>query len=166
MDKLTVKLPSLVSSEEFEPSGLMIRTLSVFLQCLEAKEAQSPTECLEAQGKDKSNWYKWRAKPDFVTWWTKAIEEYHTRTGLSHVHNSLYQAALTPGGATDRKLYLERFDKDYKPTTAKEHSFFPGLEPPEGIQGAIERSRERAKQVASEVVKTDATEISDADQAP
>lgn len=165
MDKLTVKLPSLVSSEEFEPSGLMIRTLSVFLQCLEAKEVQSPTDCLEAQGKDKSNWYKWQAKEGFIKWWTKAIEKYHTRTGLSHVHNSLYQAALAPGGATDRKLYLERFDKDYKPTTSEEHRF-PGLEPPEDVPAAIERSKERAKLMASEVVKTDATEISDADQAP
>lgn len=166
MDKLTVKLPSLVSSKEFEPSGLMIRTLIVFLHCLEeAKETQSPTDCLKAQGKDKSNWYKWQAKEGFNLWWTKNIETFHTSTGLSRVHNSLYQAALMPGGATDRKLYLERFDKDYKPATSQEYTF-PGLRPPDDTQAAIERSRERARQVASEVVKTDATKISNTDQAP
>lgn len=150
--RLTIKLPSLVSTKEFQPSGLMIRTLCAFLEALDAKKHISPPQILTALGKHSSNWYKWLKKDGFINWWTKAIEEYHNRIGLANVHNALYINALG-NSPTDRKTYLERFDKDYKPRTREERSF-PGIAPPDETEKAIERSRARAKQFATKEIES------------
>ncbi|MBA7714061.1 hypothetical protein ES703_123075 [subsurface metagenome] len=141
--RLTIKLPSLVSTKEFQPSGLMIRTLCAFLEALDAKKHISPPQILTALSKHSSNWYKWLKKDEFINWWTKAIEEYHNRIGLANVHNALYINALG-NSPTDRKTYMERFDKNYKPATATEHNF-KGIEPAD-VGQAVQRSRERAQQ--------------------
>jgi len=151
--RLTIKLPSLVSTQEFQPSGLMIRTLCAFLEALDAKKHISPPQILTALGKHSSNWYIWLKKPLFTEWWNKAIAEYHSHIGLSNVHNALYKFALKLSNPTDRKTYLERFDKDYKPTTSQEHSF-PGIAPPDETGQAIARSRARAEQYARKTIES------------
>ena len=67
---------------------------------------------------------------------------------MSEVHKSIYNNALGNSQA-DRKLFLERFDTDYKPTIKTEHDFNIGQRPPED---AINRSKERIKQVESKEI--------------
>lgn len=148
---LTIQLPSLVGTQEFKPTGLMIRTLCAYLQALERGEHILPYKILKGLGSSDKNWYNWLRKEGFIQWWDKGVGDYHVSIGLSRVHIAIYRRALGTS-PQDAKLYLERFDKDYKPATAKEHSFFPGIAPPADIPAAIERSRARAKMfVASEV---------------
>lgn len=150
--KLTIKLPSLVGTQEYEPTGLQIQVLCAYIEAINAEEQAEPIRLLKAMGKAPTNWYNWLKKKGFIEWWNKAIQEYFTGHGLSEVHSAIYRRALG-NSSQDAKIYLERFDKEYKPTTKEEHSF-PGLRPPEDAQAAIERSKERTKKlVASEVVE-------------
>lgn len=149
--RLIIKLPAMVGTTQFTPTGIMIETLCSHLQVTGDKGLMSPTEILRANGRSATNWYRWQEKEGFIEWWTAAQAEYHSRLGLGDVHKAIRRRALG-NSPQDAKLYLERFDKEYKPTTAQEHKF-PGLEPPEDLPGAIERSKERAKLVASEVVE-------------
>ena len=148
---LTLQLPSLIGTKEFTPTGLMVKMLCAHLQSLELDEPMSVIQLLKADGHGRQSWYDWLKKKGFIEWWNKACTDFHTNIGLSKVHLGIYRRAVS-SSPQDAKTYLERFDKDYKPTTAEEHRF-PGIEPPEDIQGAIERSRERAKLVASDVVE-------------
>ena len=154
--RITVKLPSLVGTVEFQPTGLQIQVLCAYLEALANRErlgTVSPTDILASLGRDKSNWYHWIKKPEFMTWWNQAVEEYFSGHGLNEVHQAIFKRAIT-NSPTDAKMFLERFDKDYKPATAQEHTF-PGIRPPDAkpsdaeIQAAIERSKARAKQVQS-----------------
>jgi len=144
---LTLQLPSLIGTQEFTPSGLMIKMLCAHLQSIELEKPLSVIQVLTMDGHSRSNWYDWLKKKGFIEWWDKACTDFHIHIGLSKVHMGIYRRAVT-SSPQDAKTYLERFDKEYKPTTAKEHTF-PGLEPPEDLPGALERSRERAKLIAS-----------------
>lgn len=146
---LTIQLPSLVGIQEFTPSGLMIKVLCAYLQGLSKDSSLSVLQILDSLKASKQNWYNWQRKEGFIEWWTQAIQKYHTTTGLSHVYGAVYRRA-TASSPQDAKMYLERFDKDYKPATAQEHTF-PGVVPPEAIAPALERSRQRAKAVQSAV---------------
>lgn len=148
--RLIVKLPAMVGTTEFNPTGLMLETLCTYLQVSALTSVMTPLMVLKANGHSKQNWYDWEKKEGFSEWWSAAQDEYHSRLGLSDVYKAILRRALGTS-PQDAKLYLERFDKKYKPTTVEER-MFPGLKPPEEIQGAIERSRARAKLVASEVV--------------
>lgn len=148
---LTLQLPSLIGTQEFTPSGLMIKMLCAHLQSIELEKPQSVIQLLTMDGHSRSNWYDWLKKKGFVEWWNKACTDFHTHIGLSKVHMGIYRRAVS-SSPQDAKTYLERFDKDYKPATSQDHNF-PGLEPPKDIPAAIERSKQRAKQVASEVVE-------------
>lgn len=149
---LIIQLPSLVGTQEFTPTGLMIKTICAYLLAFERDEFVLPYKILEKLGASNKNWYNWLKKDGFIKWWNRACGDYHADIGLGRIHVAIYRRALG-NSSQDAKLYLERFDKDYKPTTGKEHTF-PGLEPPADLPGAIERSRERAKMVASEAKDT------------
>ncbi len=148
---LTLQLPSLVGTQEFTPSGLMVKMLCAHLQSVELEQPQSVIQLLIEDGHSRSNWYDWLKKKGFVEWWNKACTDFHTHIGLSKVYMGIYRRAVS-SSPQDAKTYLERFDKDYKPATSREHTF-PGLEPPEDVPAAIERSKKRTKLVASEVVE-------------
>ena len=149
---LTIQLPSLVGTQQFIPSALMIRVLCSYLQAQELNKPQSAIQILKKLGNNVSNWYLWQKKDGFTDWWNRACADYHTNIGLSSVYGAIHRRA-TGNSPQDAKLYLERFDKDYKPTTGQEHTF-PGIAPPDKAEEAVERSRQRAeqrKQIASNV---------------
>jgi len=98
----------------------------------------------------KQNWYNWQRKQGFIEWWNEAQREYHSTTGLSHVHKAIYHNALRDTGTADRKLFVERFDQDYKPKSAQEITGFAGRRP-EDSRAAIEASKARARAVQSTV---------------
>jgi hypothetical protein len=135
-------LPAMTGMDYFQPSGTMIRVLTVFLQTMGTQEVMTPVKILRSMEKSVSNWYKWQRSLKFIQWWNESCEEYHKRLGLHNVHNAIYCAALG-NSPQDRKLYLERFDTAYKPATREEHTF-PGIEPPQDTQAAVERAKARA----------------------
>lgn len=72
--------------------------------------------------------------------------EYHKHSGLANVYSAMLRRACD-NSPQDAKLFLERFDDDYKPATSQEHRF-PGLRPPDGdVEAAVERSRKRAEAI-------------------
>ena len=150
--RLYVKLPSMVGTKEFEPTGLQIQTLCGYLSAINGIDNISPLDVLTSLGRATTNWYNWIRKPAFLTWWNRAIEEYFTGHGLKEVHRSIYRNALG-NSAQDRKLFLERFDAEYKPTTKTEIDAYPGHRPEP--EEAIARSNERIKAIQSTVIDTE-----------
>ena len=146
--KLTVKLPSLVGTQEFEPTGLQIQVLCAFLEALNDGQQVEAISLLDAMGKAKTNWYNWLKKEGFIQWWNRAIEQYFSGYGICEVHAAIYRNALG-NSAQDRKLYLERFDKDYKPTSKTEIKAHIGRRPPDTL-AAIEESEAKTKAVLAE----------------
>jgi len=142
---ISIALPSLLSTQEFEPSGLMIKTLCAYLESIRKSTGQvvTPQQIIVELGHDRTNWYNWQKKPLFTKWWSQSCEEFHQKTGLYNVHSAIYRRAID-NSPQDAKMYLDRFDPNYKPATAQEHRF-PGIAPPEDIAGAVERSKARAK---------------------
>lgn len=55
--KLTVKLPSLIGTQEYEPTGLQIQVLCAFLETINIGEQVDPISLLAMMGKAKTNWY-------------------------------------------------------------------------------------------------------------
>lgn len=148
--KLVINLPSLVKTKEFSPTGLQIQVLCAFLDGMREENNPSPRQILIALGRAAENWYGWQKKPDFLNWWNKALEEHFGGHGLTEVHSAIFRRA-TQNSAQDAKLFIERFDPKYKPTIGTEHTF-PGIQPPEDIEAAVERSKARvvqAKQLAA-----------------
>ena len=140
---LTIQLPSLVGVQEFTPSGLMIKTLCAHLQAAESDKIKSAIQILSSLGSSKQNWYNWQKKEGFTQWWKKACSDFHANIGLVNVHNAIYRRALS-NSPQDAKIYVERFDDEYKPTIKTEH----GLDEPgsRAVLDAIARSRARAVQ--------------------
>jgi len=141
--RLVINLPSLVATKEFEPTGLQIQTLCGFLSAINDIEDVSPLKVLTSLGRANTNWYNWIKTKGFLEWWNTAVEEYFSGQGLKEVHKSIYRNALG-NSAQDRKLFLERFDGDYKPASKVELEAYPGHRPPDG---AIERSKARIKAI-------------------
>lgn len=146
---ITVNLPSLVGTQEFAPTAIMIQTLCAYLEAVKqqdnSSEPPSATDILVSLGHARQNWYMWKKRPLFMDWWDKACNKFYQSSGLNDVYSAIYRNAVTNSQA-DRKLYLERFDKQYKPASSQEHTF-PGVAPPEQVGPAIERSRQRARQL-------------------
>ena len=153
--RFTIKLSSLVGTEQYQPTGLQIQVLCAFLESMANRErlgTVSPTDILASLGRDKSNWYQWIKKPGFMNWWNQAIDEYFSGHGLREVHQAIYKRAIT-NSPTDAKMFLERFDPQYKPVTGSEHTF-RGIRPPEQatpeeIEAAIARSKALANSMQS-----------------
>lgn len=145
---IAIALPSLIATQEFEPTAMMIKVLSVYLESIKNTKnnegkSLTPPQILEKIGHNRRNWYNWTAKPLFAEWWSKACVEFFSKTGLYNVHSAIYRRAID-NSPQDAKMYLDRFDPNYKPATAQEHSF-AGVIPPEDIAGAVERSKARGE---------------------
>ena len=143
---LTIQLPSLVATKEFVPTGLMIRTLCAYLQVIENDELKSPTKILSELKHSTHNWYNWHQLEGFRQWWNKAVSDYHSNTGLTGVYCAIYRRAKKDSSA-DAKLYLERFDDEYKPTSVRELDVYPGRRPADKTK-AVENSRKRIESIS------------------
>ena len=147
--KLTHKLPIMVAGYKgFSPTALQIQVLCKVLQLNAINDDTKPYLILEEMGKSNSNWYEWVKRADFCEWWHAAHVEYHSKTGLAGMYNAVQRRGLA-NSSQDAKLYLERFDKQYKPQTTTENTF-KGFAPPDERKQieAIETSR---RMIAGEV---------------
>ncbi len=141
--RLAIKLPSIICSQEFVPTGLMVLVICAYLEAGQQGKVVTPRDILIQNGHSPANWYNWQKVPHFADWWLHAQAEWHTRIGLAQVHRAMYINA-TGNSAMDRKLFLERFDADYKPQTRQEHGFDLGAMPPEEKERSVAASRARA----------------------
>jgi len=148
----TMQLPTLVGTAEFTPTGLMVQTLSKYLLSLCNTERKSAIMILSEDGHSKQNWYNWiYRKPGFMTWWNKVITDYHANYGLADVHNAIYRRAIG-NSPQDAKMFLERFDDDYRPTSKTEMELTPGMRPPD-LKDSQARSEAKRKAVLVEELK-------------
>ena len=77
--------------------------------------------CAEAKV-PRRTYYNWLNNPVFVQWWTDEVNKYFARQ-LPQVHKATIDAATghKPSyGSQDRKLFYERFDKEFVPASRKE----------------------------------------------
>ena len=67
-------------------------------------------------------YYKWFNSPEFSQWWTDQVNR-HFAQQIHRVHQATIASATghkQSYGSQDRKLFYERFDKDYMPKTRQE----------------------------------------------
>jgi hypothetical protein len=145
--KVTIKQPSLVGNTEFTPTAAMIRFALAYAQQLDV----APTRILKNLGYSPALWTQWNAKQKFKTYLQQAVAEIMGTGGLAEVYRAIKREALKHS-AQDRKLYLERFDSEYRP--AKELALSAttaGRRPPD--QEAIDASEAKRKAIDSRVIE-------------
>ena len=103
--------------KKFKPTRLMVRLLQAYL-ALEPNEVPTNTLLAMKAGINRNTIPKWNRKVAFQAWWDSQIQRY-TSTRLSRIWGAMYQAGVK-GDTPAAKLFAERFDKDYKPTTKRE----------------------------------------------
>jgi len=117
-DKININIPSLVSCDGFEPTTAMQKFAVAYIQQPEL----SHCEILRALGYSVQLWYQWQHKPGFKPWLQKVVSDSMSGIRLTEVYNAIYRRACD-NSPQDAKLFLERFDKDYKPTNKTELEF-------------------------------------------
>lgn len=87
----------------------------------------------------------------------KVLNEYFGSTGLTRVHQRIYEEALG-NSQPDRKLHLERWDPGYKPQTGIEHQL-TGHAPPENAADAQQGSESMRKSIDSKEIDTEPAQL-------
>ena len=123
----------------WQPSELQRHVLSVFQD--HGYKCTVGAACKDA-GISRQSYYDWHDKPEFSAWWEAQVNRFF-RLELHRVYRAAF-AAADPDGLTcdengnqpflgltsDRKLLLERFDRDYCPQSKskQEHSGAVGID--------------------------------------
>ena len=150
----TKALTIIEGTVDFQPTNLMSRVLLRRLNEIgnpRCEKLTNPPKFLKAMGHDRSSWYTWQKMPGFKNWWEAAIEEHFTGDILRRVHAHHADLALNQRDSSTLKLFYERFDRDYKPTTATEHKV-SGIRPPDAISEAqaVAASRKMIESITKE----------------
>lgn len=125
---------------EFTASAYQVRFMSEYLKQLAEGGQPNPYEIVKGLGIAGQNWVNWQKKRGFTDWFLKRRDSFHRQVGLPNVHTKIYVEAMKDS-VQDRKLYLERFDKDYKPKT-EQSMVFAGSRPIDiDEKSAVEQSR-------------------------
>lgn len=149
-DKLVVVLPVLVASESFQPTIRMAKFAIAMCQAFNSGLDVSYPALCKAVKIDQTLYYKWKQVPGFIQWLQAVQNSFLKSEGLPRVYNAVLKRACG-NSPQDAKMFLERFDKDYKPVTGQEHTV-TGMRPPDiDPQEAIERSRARTKGLTGQV---------------
>jgi hypothetical protein len=155
---LKVVASPLLGSDEFRPTALQIQFAQIYLRRLADDEMNEENSrgfeisILENDlHKNGQNWYNWKVNAGFMKWFLSLREGFHGTIGLANVHNSIYKHALKDSPA-DRKLMLERFDRNYKPQTSQSISFV-GSRPADNVNedDMREQSEQFRKRIESKV---------------
>lgn len=103
--------------KEFKPTKYMVKLLQAYL-ALEPNEVPTNTLLAEKSGLCRKTITRLSRKVPFQRWWNEQISK-HISARLDKVWTAVYHAALS-GDSSHAKLFIERFDPGYKPTTKKE----------------------------------------------
>lgn len=143
-EKITFNIPSLIATAEFTPTAIMQKFALVYVQ---DKEGLSPNQILKGLGHSEQLWYQWKKKPHFQAWLQRVCTEFFGTIALSNVHRAIYLRALG-NSPPDAKMFLERFDKAYRPTSKTEIDAYQGRRPPDAVQDSKDRIRKFNEQKA------------------
>ena len=106
-----------MSQKKWKPTRNQVKFLSAFMTLA---PTERPTNVLLAMkvGISQQALYKWFRKVEFMAWFDRQIEK-HLNADLARVWASMRGQAIG-GDCTAAKLFVERFDGDYKPTSKQE----------------------------------------------
>ena len=126
----------LLGIDDFSPTRQMIQT---FVQFVKSDGTKSPAQVLrdDVSG-NYGQWYNWLSRyPKFDQWWESNLERVGKGTCLQQVHRAIARRACKDS-PQDAKMYLERFDKKYKPSSqvTLDAGFTPG-----SVSGSQDRQR-------------------------
>lgn len=157
------ELPTLLGTDDYTPTILQCQLLLTFIN--DNEDNLSPGKVLKRIGHHYSQWYMWKKhKPKFIIWWNQCLNSAFTGEHLTTVWNAVYRRACE-NSPQDAKLFVERHDKAYKPTTAQEQRHtFAGYVPNESAKELAERSRARERRrIESKETTGDGTNYSGVD---
>ena len=135
-------LQELLGFGSYKPTALQAKLC--YADIHQNPEGLSPTRLLTKLGYCRNNWYVWQGRdPAFIEWFDSVVHSALPSDALRNVHRAMYSEALK-GTAQDRKLFLQRFDKGYKPKSSSDSTHtFKGFIPPDDV--GVARSKERQK---------------------
>jgi len=106
---------------KFEPTETQRNLLEVF----KAEDYDvTVTDACKSVGISRETYYNWMEIGAFREWWMDRAEHHFTLLKTS-IFSATHKAATSEksqprGSSADRKLFLERFDKDYMPKSRKD----------------------------------------------
>ena len=150
-DKEFDLLKVLYANEDFNPTTLMIKLLVAFV---EDNEDRKPQVVLRDDLESSTSlWWMWRKNsPGFIKWWNTCLESVYSGFGVPEVWKAVRTRAVNHSDAA-AKLFIERFDTKYKPTTSQERTYsFAGYKPDQTTAELAEKSRQR-KSIANKEIE-------------
>ncbi len=108
------------SQVKFKPTPKMEALLQAYC-LLEPDEVATNVLLGMRAGVDPTTIWRWQSKAEFEgfqDWWDGEIRTL-TSARLDRIWGAMYRAG-SKGDTSAARLYAERFDKDYKPTTKQE----------------------------------------------
>ncbi len=111
------------NSTEFEPSENQKAVLEAFR---ERDYVLSVTDACRTAGVHRSTFYLWFQDAGFRAWWNNEADRWATLQ-RPRIIGAMVAAATSPeigvrGSASDRKLFLERYDEGYSPKSRRQVS--------------------------------------------
>ena len=125
-------------ADKFKPTAKMLAMLQAYM-LLEPREVPTNVALAMAAGVHRCTVWEWQQNPTFREWWIGEVRKY-TSSRVERIWGSMYQAAVG-GDVSAAKLYIERFDPDYKPVKKTEQEVthvLPELESMDGGRRAVE----------------------------
>ncbi len=131
-----------MSDKKWKPCRQMVRLLQVYIS-LGPNQIPTNVNLAKWAGVHRHTITRWFRRVPFLQWWDEQITK-HLRGRIDRVWTAMYLQAIN-GDAAQAKLFIERFDREYKPTTKQEiaHSL-PTVSIGDGsrVQGAVSRFEE------------------------
>jgi hypothetical protein len=141
---------ALLGNDDYIPTILQCR---LFLAFIDDSEERSPQVILRDDlGSGTNLWYMWcKGTPGFNKWWNTCLESVYSGFRLNEVWRAMIRRAKQ-NSPQDAKMVLERFDTQYKPTTAQERIYSVAPLPDQDQAALAESSRKReVKRIESTV---------------
>ena len=134
-----------VSDKKWKPTKAMVRFLRAWANLPPNQPVTNLTLSLEACVHVRTV-YSWLRKHQFVAWWAEQTEKLVT-SDLAKVWRAVLLAACR-GDTGAAKLFAERFDSNYKPTTKSvvEHKL-PAIQEPAGQKERIDKTISRFEEL-------------------
>lgn len=106
------------SSTQFEPNDNQQHFLRV---CQDNAYSKGIAACCRDAEIHRDTYYKWTLDLGFVAWWREQADRWFARQ-LPKVQGAILRSAAGQNlpGSRDRKLFLERYDKQYTPRHRQE----------------------------------------------
>ena len=151
---INTSISSLYKTADFEPTAAMLQALDAYLN---ADEPISRRQAVGATDHHPTLLYTWLKKPGFDKWWSQAVDRKIEDLHLSDVKKALLHSATKRHDTTAAKILLERYDKDYKPSSKLDIGHgFKGFTPPSRAD-AVAYSKQKIKEVQNRTAQRQAS---------